>query len=308
MLRFATSLCCCLLLAASAAAQDAIWHEDDAGLTLYARIYTGSGTAVAVSLTPGTSGNTRLYKATVATVEGAGVDLTTELPFTVFQGTPSTSASDTARGSGVVGSAPLVIDEDGLTEIGAAVTEVLLTTATSDAGAGTVGRLWHYALAGYSASGQATLGFFANQPAASVDEEALAEAVADALEGQLGQTQPRINREPSPFTTIQVSRRADGTYKCTKPIRLTAGAVNNVYAFIDMSPLFGKQDFVETVGTATISGGSITQGTEKGPRDYYAVMELDGTATAGEERTVTVPVTMESGTTLNVVFDVEVLE
>jgi len=125
------------------------------------------------------------------------------------------------------------------------------------------------------------------------------------LTGIGGTSQPRINRKPSPFTTIQVSRRADGTYKCYPPIRLTAGPVNNVYAFIDMSPLFGKEDFVETVGEATISAGSVTQGAEKGPRDYYAVTELDGTVDVDCE--ITLPVTMESGTTVDVVFDVEVL-
>jgi hypothetical protein len=36
------------------------------------------------------------------------------------------------------------------------------------------------------------------------------------------------------------------------------------------------------------------------------VVELDGTATASEERTITVPVTMESGTTVSVAFDVKV--
>ena len=137
--------------------------------------------------------------------------------------------------------------------------------------------------------------------------EEIGEEVVEQLDGNIGQNQPRINREPDPGFTTQVSRRADGTYKCTKPIRLTAGAVDQVYVFIDMSPLFGPKNFVETVGTPTVSGGSVAASAE-GPRDTYAVVELDGTATAGEERTVTVPVTMTSGTTLNVVFDVEVLE
>lgn len=122
-----------------------------------------------------------------------------------------------------------------------------------------------------------------------------------------GQTVPRLNFKPAPGFAIQVSRRSDGTYKCTRPIRLTAGAVNNVFVFIDMSPLFGPDDYVKTVGTPTISGGSITTPTaDNGPRDTYAVVELDGTATAGENRTVTLDVEMVSGTEVEVVFDVKV--
>jgi hypothetical protein len=118
--------------------------------------------------------------------------------------------------------------------------------------------------------------------------------------------QPRINRKQAPGFTTQVSGRSDGTYKCTKPIRLTAGAVEQVYVFIDMSPLFGNADFVETVGAISVSTGSIAEGSERGPRDIYAVVELDGTA--DDDCEVTVPVTMTSGTTVDVVFDVEILD
>jgi hypothetical protein len=131
-------------------------------------------------------------------------------------------------------------------------------------------------------------------------------AAADDVEGITAASQPRINRKPDPGFTIEVSRRADGTYKCPKPIRLTAGAVQDVYVFINMAPLFGAENFVETVGTAEASAGSITPGDDKGPRDTYAVLELDGTA--DDDCEVTVTVTMTSGTTVPVVFDVEVLE
>jgi hypothetical protein len=121
-----------------------------------------------------------------------------------------------------------------------------------------------------------------------------------------GPTYPsRINFPPSPAFTIQVPRRTDGTYKCPKPIRLTAGDVHNVYVFIDMSPLFGATDFVQEVGDAEVSAGSITQGDDNGPRDTYAVIELGGTA--DDDCEITVPVTMASGTTVDVVFVVEVL-
>lgn len=137
-------------------------------------------------------------------------------------------------------------------------------------------------------------------------QDALTEGLTDGVVAAIG-VDPRQNRKPSPGFTTQVSRRADGTYKCTRPIRLTAGTVTNIFVFIDMSPLFGADDYVASVGTPTVSAGSVTA-SATGPRDTYAIVQLAGTATAGEERTVTVPVTMESGPTLNVVFDLEVFE
>lgn len=141
--------------------------------------------------------------------------------------------------------------------------------------------------------------------AAVVAEQPPEEFFENAPSGGGGSTQPRINRKPDPGFTIQVSRRSDGTYKCTKPIRLTAGSISQVYVFIDMSPLFGAENFVQAVGTLSVSAGDIEEGDEKGPRDTYAVLELDGTA--DENCTLTVPVTMTSGTTVPVVFDVEIL-
>lgn len=208
------------------------------------------------------------------------------------------TAANTIVGSGTHGNAALktLVDAkasqtsvDGLPTAADNVTALLGTTLT-DTGAGKAGRALYYQLQSFASSGV-------------FSEAALAEAPSG---GGGGTSQPRINRKPDPGFTIKVSRRTDGTYKCTSPIRLTAGAVQDVYVFVDMSPLFGAENFVQTVGTATVSEGSITEGDDKGPRDTYAVLELDGTADDNCE--VTVPVTMTSGTTVPVVFDVEVLE
>ena len=62
---------------------------------------------------------------------------------------------------------------------------------------------------------------------------------------------------------------------------------------------------VQSVGTPTVSGGSI-EATASGPRDKQAVVVLSGTATASETRTLTVPITMRTGETIDGVVDVEV--
>lgn len=294
------------------------------GLTLTAKIVTAPNAIVSVAMTEGTGAAAGYYYCTNAqvaaqsptdnkTYSGVLNDGTSDVAtFTLYwYGTESRRVIVAGDSIGVSEEAAGEIIQPALDAIDALPTAAenatqLLATATSDAGAGTIGRLWHYALAGYSASGELAAGMFANQPLPEVDEETLATAVADALQGQLGQTQPRQNRKPAPGFTIQVSRRKDGTYKATPPIRLTTGAVNNVFVFIDMSPLFGPDDFVETVGTPTVDAGTLEAGEDRAPRDTYAMVELDGTA--DEDGTVTVPVTMTSGTTVPVVFDVEVLE
>jgi hypothetical protein len=138
-----------------------------------------------------------------------------------------------------------------------------------------------------------------------------AEVTASSLAAEIGaietggETQSRINRKPAPAFTFKVSRRADGTYECTSKLRIVPGSVETLYPAIDMSPLFGPNINVRTVGTPAISGGSITVAAE-GPHDTYAYIEVDGTATASEERTITVPVTMDTNETVQVKLYVEV--
>lgn len=135
-----------------------------------------------------------------------------------------------------------------------------------------------------------------------------AQDIEDIIDGiNEGIAPPRINMRPDPGFTFQVSRRADGTYKCTRPLRIAPGAVETIHPAIDMSPLFGQFNYVQTVGTPSISGGSLTVAAE-GARDTYAILEVDGTASAGEERTITVVVTMTSGASVQVKLDVEVFD
>ena len=114
-----------------------------------------------------------------------------------------------------------------------------------------------------------------------------------------GLSPPRINLPPDPGFTVKAVTGADGTYKCVPRVMLDPGTVGDVTIAIDMSPIFGKK-LVSSVGTATVSGGSITvdQAEDKtGPHDQMAYVTLDGTATAGERRTISVPVSMVGGPT-----------
>lgn len=136
-----------------------------------------------------------------------------------------------------------------------------------------------------------------------------AEALANAPTASGASTQPRQNKPAGPSFRLTVSRRADGTHKCTRPIRLRAGAVGGagtIAVSINVAPIFGSI-YVETVGTPTVSSGSITAAA-LGPRDEgdqrLAMVALDGTATAEEQVTVTVPITMETNESINVTFDV----
>lgn len=133
-------------------------------------------------------------------------------------------------------------------------------------------------------------------------------AVDAGVSGLVG-TQPRINYEPDIVLKIS-SRRAGNssdTYLCDRPVKLLPGTFDvEKTVGIDMSAFYKKR-FVSTVGAPTVSGGSITC-EELGPRDTLAVVQLDGTATASESRTVDVPITMVGGGQHTARFEIEVGE
>lgn len=130
---------------------------------------------------------------------------------------------------------------------------------------------------------------------------------ADAYDRQFGTSyQTRVNDPPGDAYTVSISSMADGTYKATSPIRLRPGSLTNSPKIgVDMSPQFGGE-FVETVGTPTVSGGGSITAAALGPRDTLAVVQLAGTATADEEQTITMDVTLKSGDKIPVTFDVVV--
>lgn len=298
------------LLPGLAQAADAILFEYEPSSTIYARVYTSHSAAVAAALSPGTSGNTRLYYVTDATIGAAGMTSAAagNYPFTIFAGSPSTSASDTAIGFGVMrwnGTAavdPLPFSTLPTTGQITSAIEALASYISMGANASTAATQSTAA----ATSSAAVQGKLPSNNAKMAGEGAIAKDLDDIeAGGGGGTTQPRVNFDPSPGFALQVPSRADGSYKASGVIRLNAGDVGSVYVFLDMKLLFGAKDYVETVGTPVVSGGSLIA-TAEGPRDTYAVVKLDGDATAGESRTVRVPVTMTSGTTVPVVFDVKV--
>jgi hypothetical protein len=119
-------------------------------------------------------------------------------------------------------------------------------------------------------------------------------------------TQPRVNDPVESAFVLPVSRRRDGTHKCTMPMRVRPGAVGNIRFAIQLSPLYGKT-FCRLVGEPTIDGGSVVV-TAAGPRDTQAIVVLTGVATASEQRVVNVPVTMQTGESFDVACDLIVFD
>ncbi len=113
--------------------------------------------------------------------------------------------------------------------------------------------------------------------------------------------QTRVNQLAGRAYRLAISSTADGEYKASGPVRLRPGAVDLAVS-VDMQPQFGE-DFVGTVGAPTVSAGSITAAA-LGPRDTEAMVQLAGTATASESRTVEFLVTMDNGDAVLVTFDV----
>jgi hypothetical protein len=167
--------------------------------------------------------------------------------------------------------------------------EELLATTTTDTGANTFGRAIHYLRLAWASAG------VYNAP-----------ALAAAPTSEPSDAQPRVNFEPDEAFIFRPSDRSDGVYVCDRPLWLAPGSVEVIYPAFDMSGLFGKT-FVRTVGTPTISGGSVAPSAE-GPRDSFAMTKVEGTATAGERRTMIVPVTMVSGAVVKVKLEVNVFD
>ena len=125
----------------------------------------------------------------------------------------------------------------------------------------------------------------------------------------IGETQPRHNRPAGESFKLRLSSRNDGTHRATMPVRLRPGIVGDIAVSIDMSPLFGELH-VKTVGTPTVSTGSITAAAI-GPRDdgneRSAMIRLGGTASQHDKVAVTIPVTMETDEVVDATFDINVL-
>ena len=116
--------------------------------------------------------------------------------------------------------------------------------------------------------------------------------------------QPRINKPAGRAFRRSISSRADGTHAASAPVRVRVGAVGSIAVGLDMMPLFGS-DLVVTVGTPTVVPSGEITATASGPRDTEAMVILGGTSTASSTYTVTVPVTMDTGESVDVDFDVE---
>jgi len=114
---------------------------------------------------------------------------------------------------------------------------------------------------------------------------------------------PRQNTPAGRAFNRSVSARSDGTHKVTAPIRIRAGTIGSIAVSVDMRPLFGNI-IVQTVGTPTVSptGGITVAAT--GPRDTEAMITIDGTAAASTTYLVTIPVTMDTGESVDVDVDV----
>ena len=118
--------------------------------------------------------------------------------------------------------------------------------------------------------------------------------------------QPRINYPAGRSYQLKANNRHDGTFKANNPIRLRPGATS-VAVSVDLASQFGNE-FVNIVGPPTLANLSSLTATALGPRDTAAMVQLGGTATAGDTGTVEFLATMKTGDTALVTFDVKVFD
>jgi len=105
--------------------------------------------------------------------------------------------------------------------------------------------------------------------------------------------------------SLRVSSRADGTHAATPSAKIRVGALGSESVGLDMMPLFKYSARVASVGTPTVDPSGEITASVSGPRETEAMVVLGGTSTASSTYTVTVPVTMDAGESVNVDFEVE---
>lgn len=134
------------------------------------------------------------------------------------------------------------------------------------------------------------------------------DAKVSEVEGGSGTPMARASRPAAAAFQLAMPDRKLGTYACAKPARFKPGTIDHVAVSIDVAPVYGVLR-VLTVGTPVVEEGSDIECEAVGPRDEpgnppknMAMVEVNGPIAAGEEVTVTVPFTMESGESDEAVF------
>ncbi len=245
------------------------------GLTLTAKIVTAPNAIVSVAMTEGTGDAAGYYYCTNAqvaaqaptdnkTYSGVLNDGTSDVAtFTLYwYGTESRRVIVAGDSIGVSEEAAGEIIQPALDAIDALPTAAenatqLLATATSDAGAGTIGRLWHYALAGYSASGELAAGMFANQPAAEVElTEQDKQDIADEVASQVGSSAfSDVDQEPvGEDRTILLTPDDDEGLVGEKAKTLAVGSTPTFA--VDFRENMAVNSWITIVDTPTIATGT----------------------------------------------------
>jgi hypothetical protein len=308
ILAFVIALCCC-----SAARADLVIYDLPDQTVCF--VVNNASALVKVDATQGSGDRKGEYRVTDTTLAGvplaageysgrayasnaAGVNVLTMAPLQVIPGfrwsgtavlgVPANFSAMRINSSGYVDAlfnGTVSVGQDVVDAIGlSAATQTLGAALASYSASGTVGQSLNWMKDAFSASG-------VFKPTALVNAPVTA--------------QPRINLPPDPGFILKVPKGNDGNHTVAQPVNLPPGTVGSITVALDMSDLFGQKNLVTNVGAAVVSGGSIVA-TGIGPHDYYGYVTLTGTATAGETRTVTVPVTVASGSTVSVKFTIKV--
>lgn len=258
MKRFALLL---MLLAASPCqAADAIRLISDASQTLSVRVYTGSSTGVTASMTAGTGSNTQRYVVTDATLVTAGMPTARgNYDYIIYSSSLSniiasgTMGWDTDQAIDVIRVGdPVYIDETAAAGLGDTFVEQLFATPTEDSGATTVGRALHYLRGAFSSASQFSTNAMANAPSgdAEVSRDA-ADMIAARVNAHRGTFYPNKSQ-------VWVLQRGDSGISVKGGKVLTMGAGEKLKVWIDFAGLLGKNEFVETINSLTVDGGTAT--------------------------------------------------
>lgn len=127
-----------------------------------------------------------------------------------------------------------------------------MNTATSDTGAGEVGRALHYIASSFASSGVFSEAALANAAggSAAIDREA-ADMIAARVNAHRGDFYPNANQ-------VWVLRRGTSGLEVKNSFQISKGAGETLRVYIDFASVMGRNEFVESIEALTLSGGTAT--------------------------------------------------
>lgn len=257
----------------------------ETGKQLYVRFDDSSNTAV--NLTEGSTLKAGRYTAADAAIDTAGLAAGTYTG-RIFIGTAGAQSSGDVL-VGVVND--FTFGASTQTSSDARLVAAMFGTSTADSGSGTLGRAFHYLLSSFVSNGKFSQNALSNAPTgdgeAIVDETA-ADLIAARVNASRGDFYPNAKQ-------VWVLKRDGAGLEVKNDFQITMGEGETLKVWIDFASVVGKNEFIQSIDSLELSGGSAVIVTDSsGILGNLVYLQVEG-GSDGDATTVDFEVTTTAG-------------